>query len=87
MSWMFAITVIFTLPVILAFALFLIVYFAELAREKRILKDYQDQIDKGAAALKDMRLVYDQPITPAKQKAKPADPPPSADDPKKRPLN
>lgn len=82
MTWMLAITIIATMPFILAFALFLTIYFSELAREKRILKDYQDQIDKGAAAIKDMRLVYEAPVAKPKT-SKPADPIPDPDKGKK----
>ena len=86
MTWTIAITIIFTLPVLLAFALFLIVYFAESRREKQLIKDYQMQIDKGAAALKDMRIVYETPAPKPKQTAKPADPIPEPDD-KKKSIN
>lgn len=86
MTWTIAITIIFTLPVLLAFALFLIVYLAELRREKQLIKDYQMQIDKGAAALKDMRIVYETPAPKPKQTAKPADPIPEPDD-KKKSIN
>ena len=65
---------------------FLIVYFAELRREKQLIKDYQMQIDKGAAALKDMRIVYETPAPKPKQTAKPADPIPEPDD-KKKSIN